>query len=253
MNPPVTADPSIDGVMTPCPCIAESIGPNDTSPEGLHLQPQVLDQAVTAATLCGAATRAEARAALASLPALGGQPENVVIALGNWLADLYPAPPGQEWGALQPDRVGEHLVATTLTEDPRMLPALLATAGAAQRHQALSVLARALANPTIAADLRDRLGEPRDVITTGVDGADLAGIALQVATETADPRRLIDTIRAGIAPLDTTHSNQSPGSSPNAPWPWPTSPPRSPPSWSTGSAGPQPIPSTSIPATSPDG
>ena len=87
----------------------------------------------------------------------------------------------------------------------RILPALLGTAGAAQRYQALSVLARALANPTIADDLRDRLGEQLlDVITTGVDGADLAGIALQVATETADPRRLIDTIRAGIAPLDTT-------------------------------------------------
>ena len=123
----------------------------------------------------------------------------------NWLADLYPAPPGQEWGALQPDRVGEHLVAATLTDDPRILPALLASSGAAQRYQALTVLARALANPTIAAELRDRLGEQlRHVITTGVEDADLAGIALQVATETADPQPLIDAIRASIAPLDTT-------------------------------------------------
>jgi len=64
-----------------------------------------------------------------------------------------------------------------LTDDPRILPALLVSAGAGQRYQALSVLARALANPSIAADLRDRLGEQlRDVITMGVEGAALMGI-----------------------------------------------------------------------------
>jgi hypothetical protein len=57
------------------------------------------------------------------------------------------------------------------------LPALLVSAGAGQRYQALSVLARALATPSIAADLRDRLGEQlRDVITMGVEGAALTGI-----------------------------------------------------------------------------
>jgi len=83
-------------------------------------------------------------------------------------------------GALQPDRVGEHLVATALTDDPRILPALLVSAGAGQRYQALSVLARALANPSIAADPKDRLGEQlRDVITMGVEGAALMGIRLR--------------------------------------------------------------------------
>jgi hypothetical protein len=73
--------------------------------------------------------------------------------------------------------VGEHLIATALTDDPRILPALLVSAGAGQRYQALSVLARALATPSIAADLRDRLGEQlRDVITMGVEGAALTGI-----------------------------------------------------------------------------
>jgi hypothetical protein len=62
-----------------------------------------------------------------------------------------------------------------LTDDPRILPALLVSAGAGQRYQALSVLARALANPSIAADPKDRLGEQlRDVITMGVEGAALA-------------------------------------------------------------------------------
>jgi Tetratricopeptide repeat len=178
-----------------------------TAPQ--RLQPQVLDQAVTAATLCGAATPAEARALLVVLPGLSGQPENAVIAVGNWLRELYPAPPGQAWGALQPDRVGEHLVAATLTDDPRILPALLGAAGAAQRYQAVTVLARALANPTIAAELRDRLGvQLREVFTAGDAGTVLAGIALQVATETADPRPLIDTIAAGIPTLTTTGLEQ---------------------------------------------
>ena len=72
---------------------------DDTIPQGLHLQPQVLEQAVTAATLCGAATPVETRALLAGLPALAGQPENVVIALESWVADLYPALPGQKVGS----------------------------------------------------------------------------------------------------------------------------------------------------------
>jgi hypothetical protein len=178
-----------------------------TAPQ--QLRPQVLDQAVTAATLCGAATPAEARALLVVLPGLSGQPENAVIAVSNWLRELYPAPPGQAWGALQPDRVGEHLVAATLTDDPRILPALLGAAGAAQRYQAVTVLARALANPTIAAELRDRLGvQLREVFTAGDAGTVLAGIALQVATETADPRPLIDTIAAGIPTLTTTGLEQ---------------------------------------------
>jgi hypothetical protein len=100
-----------------------------TAPRHPRLQPQVLDQAVTAATLCGAATSAEARALLAVLPGLSGQPENTVIAVGNWLRELYPAPPGQVWGALQPDGVGEQLIAATLADDPRILPALLGAAG----------------------------------------------------------------------------------------------------------------------------
>jgi hypothetical protein len=67
-----------------------------------------------------------------------------------------------------------------LIDDPRILPALLVSAGAGQRYQALRVLARALANPSIAADLRDRLGEQlRDVITMGVEGAALTGIPLR--------------------------------------------------------------------------
>jgi hypothetical protein len=180
-----------------------------TAPQQPRLQPQVLDQAVTAATLCGAPTSGEARALLAILPGLYGQPENAVIAVGNWLRELYPAPPGQVCGALQPDRVGEHLVAATLSDDARILPALLAAAGGGQQYQALTVLARAMANPTIAAELRDALGvQLREVFTCGDAGTDLAGVAVQVATETADPRPLIDTIAAGIAALTTTGLEQ---------------------------------------------
>jgi hypothetical protein len=76
-----------------------------------------------------------------------------------------------------------------LTDDPRILPALLVSAGAGQRYQALSVLARALANPSIAADPKDRLGEQlRDVITMGVEGAALTGIRQWCETRCAYKR-----------------------------------------------------------------
>jgi hypothetical protein len=83
-----------------------------------------------------------------------------------------------------------------LTDDPRILPALLVSAGAGQRYQALSVLARALANPSIAADLRDRLGEQlRDVITMGVEGAALTGIVLRNS-----PGQLADAASGPVSP-----------------------------------------------------
>ncbi|MGV9865702.1 tetratricopeptide repeat protein [Rhodococcus koreensis] len=169
----------------------------DTAPVGLHLQPPVLAQAVTAATVCGAATDVEARDLLATLPGLAGQPANTLIAVDTWLQGLYPAPPGHRWGTLQPDRVGEHLTATTLDDNSALLSALLTTTGDPQRHQALTVLARTLANRTVPAQTRDRLGgQLREVFTTGETGATLAEIALEVATETAEPRPLIDAVAA---------------------------------------------------------
>jgi hypothetical protein len=95
-----------------------------------------------------------------------------------------------------------------LTDDPRILPALLVSAGAGQRYQALSVLARALANPSIAADPKDRLGEQlRDVITMGVEGAALTGIPDRATARTSPaggwfPCRLVGPLQSGDGATD---------------------------------------------------
>jgi tetratricopeptide (TPR) repeat protein len=173
-----------------------------TVPDWLHLQPQVLAEAVVTATLCGAADYEEALAALAAVPTLRGRDQNGLIAVANWLRDLYPAPAGQLWGGLQPDRVGEHLVATSLTRAASPLKPLLAAARRPQQYQALTVLARTMANPTIAEGLRKQLSRQlAEVFTTDDPDGALAGVAIQVATETAEPERLIHAVATALDKL----------------------------------------------------
>jgi tetratricopeptide (TPR) repeat protein len=173
-----------------------------TVPEWLHLQPQVLAEAVAAATLCGAADDEDALAALVALPSLRGQDQNGLIAVANWLRDLYPAPAGQFWGGLQPDRVGDHLVATTLTRAPSPLKPLLAAASRPQQYQALTVLARTMANRNIAEGLRRRLSSQLTEVFIAADpDSALVGVAIQVATETAEPARLIHAVATALDKL----------------------------------------------------
>jgi tetratricopeptide (TPR) repeat protein len=177
-----------------------------TVPDWLHLQPQVLAEAVTTATLCGAADYEEALAALAALPTLRGRDQNGLIAVANWLRDLYPASAGQLWGGLQPDRVAEHLVATSLTRAPGLLKPLLAAACRPQQYQALTVLARTMANPTIAEGLRKQLSRQlTEVFTTADSDGALAGVAIQVATETAEPARLIHAVATALDKFSPEH------------------------------------------------
>jgi hypothetical protein len=56
---------------------------------------------------------------ISQVPLLAGQPRAVVTKLTMLLHDLYPAP---TWLAgVQPDLLGEHLVATSIDEDPLLL------------------------------------------------------------------------------------------------------------------------------------
>ncbi|MFD4179866.1 tetratricopeptide repeat protein [Rhodococcus sp. NPDC058514] len=170
-----------------------------TAPGWLNLERTALAQAVTAATMCGARTAAEGRAVLAALTSLRGQPENALIAVADWLSDLYPASPGRVWGGLQPDRVGEHLAATTLVDDPGLLPAVLSSASDGQRYQALTVLARTMSNPAVRTAVRDALtAQLVGVLTTSQAGPELVAVVAQVATEAAGPGRLIDAVTAAV-------------------------------------------------------
>jgi TPR repeat protein len=98
--------------------------------------------AVAAATLLGAVNEDEAVATLRRVPGLRDRSEDERRAVAIWLHDLYPVSGGRYWGSLQPDRLGEHLVARVAAEDRRLLDLLLADASQDQTSLANTILAR---------------------------------------------------------------------------------------------------------------
>ena len=162
---------------------------------GLDLKPSdVRDFAVTAATLMGAVTRAEALDTVARLPGLRDKPETDRYVATAWLRDLYPAPEGRYWGPLQPDRLGEHVVAHAAQRSPDWFTPALAGASDEQRHLALTVLARATdrhhsLQPFLTDLLRDNLPA-------------LAPHAITVATQTANPEPLAAALQQAAHTAD---------------------------------------------------
>jgi Trypsin-like peptidase domain len=177
-----------------------------TVPAGLGLHGDSLAEAVTVATLCGAASRNESLTVLAALPGLRQRTEDDRKVVADWLGELYPAAAGHEWGGLQPDRVGEHLVAGTLARRPALLPELMTAASPAQQYQALIVLARAVTNPAISDAIRTELNQQlTSLFTHGDVGVAFAGLALQAATQTAQPQPLLAAVTTAA---DTFGSDQ---------------------------------------------
>ncbi|MGV9812183.1 trypsin-like peptidase domain-containing protein [Streptomyces cellulosae] len=149
-----------------------------------------LANAVTVATLMGAADRNQALAVLARVRGLDGQSEGRLMDVDQWLTALYPASGTGRWGALEPDRLGEHLVATQLQDWPDLLTEPLAAATTAQLHRAFHVLARAgVDHASARAVLRFQVIEqlPRSGAT-----------ALAVALETEVPEFLIELLEEGV-------------------------------------------------------
>ena len=106
----------------------------------LDYQPVTLELAVAAATLLGASSEQEATATLARVPLLQDQALDARLAVARWIADLYPTAHDQYWGALQPDPLAEHHIATVLrNSDRELLDKLLADATYDQRVQGLDV------------------------------------------------------------------------------------------------------------------
>ena len=86
---------------------------------GLDLSATVLRRVVAAATLCGASSFDDAGALAGAVPGTGDLTQDRLHRLDSWLSGLYPPDTGQRWGSLQPDRLGEYLIATTLPDDTR--------------------------------------------------------------------------------------------------------------------------------------
>lgn len=159
-----------------------------------------LEQAIAAATLCGATNPDEAAAALARLPAFtgtDGTTHDLRNRTAHWLAGLYPPAPdqtGQFWGGISPDRLAEHFLARHLTGNPDLTEHLLAGASTGQTYQALTVLNRA--TPTHP-DL-----DPLLPALLATDPATRAPIALRVAIEAADHRPAADALTTVTPHLD---------------------------------------------------
>ncbi|MEU8383873.1 serine protease [Streptosporangium sp. NPDC048865] len=112
---------------------------------GLALNATSLERAIAAAALCGADDEMQAGATLEAVPGWDGVGADRRETAARWIRGLYPAPDGEYWGTLQPDRIGEHLVAAVTRETPGLLNVLLPAASVEQRQRALEMLARASA------------------------------------------------------------------------------------------------------------
>ena len=171
---------------------------------GVPFSAETLQDAVAVTTLAGASTRSEATTILPVVPGLVDATADAKGRISSWLRDLYPPDPGQWWGALQPDRVAEYHCARRLLNNPDVLPALLRNANNAQQRHALTVLARALSNPAMThgdiAQLTTQLG--------GAIEGDIRAygpVALEVATQTADPTALVGALRAVVDNATSAH------------------------------------------------
>ena len=168
---------------------------------GLDLSPAILRRVVAAATLCGAGSFGDASALAGAVPGIGDLTEDQLHRLDRWLNGLYPPDVGQRWGSLQPDRLGEYLIATTLPEVPGLFGALLTATDAARLHRALTVVGRALGNPALAEPRATELWtQVRDALAA--DLARLGPTTLQVITETANPQSMLAALHDAAETAD---------------------------------------------------
>ena len=149
----------------------------------LALETQALEYAVAVATLTASApamTPADAQQTALLLEAVPDIASDGALRhrAARWLHDLYPLR-GAWIAPLEPDLLGEALVAHVLTELPGLADDLLERVDDASAERALTVLTRASAqHPVGRATLRDVLDQ---------HVRKLAGIAIDVAQQAGDP------------------------------------------------------------------
>jgi hypothetical protein len=101
---------------------------------------------------------------------LGDQTEDARRRVDRWLGAVYPPASGQRWGTVQPDRLAEHLAASVLTSNQELLAGSLAPATDDQSGQALTLVTRALTNPSVSPDQRNSLRDQlRSVLSARLD------------------------------------------------------------------------------------
>ena len=159
---------------------------------GITLAPVTRHALVAATTLWGAATPADADRVLAAV--LPDTDRDTRAHTADWLATLY-RDGDRHWAGLQPDRLGEDLIATALSPGgrcPTLIADTIAAVSPGQLDQGLTVLGRA-------APWHPHLGE---AIAAAVLGAGAAGgrAAITVAARLDSPQPVL----AALARLITT-------------------------------------------------
>ncbi|WP_224283317.1 tetratricopeptide repeat protein [Streptomyces sp. LS1784] len=163
----------------------------------------ILETALAAAHLMGAADREQADRLWQRLPALADQTRDQRNSVTNWLTALYPAPApgGQPWGSLQPDRLAERHIGRALDDQPELAEHLVDGADDIQTAQLLIVYSRAAAHPVFYNRLNTHL--------TNLCVRHYQRLAPQTAiaaTHTNHPQPLVDALDALVTtatvPLD---------------------------------------------------
>ncbi|MBH0781479.1 ATP-binding protein [Nocardia bovistercoris] len=155
---------------------------------GLKLDRGTMDRVVAAATLFGAADKTAAGRVIAAIPDLAHTKKRR-REVREFLRHFYPSSETY-WGTIQPDKLGEYLIAREAAADrdlvPELIDAVIEDDGAEQITHALRVLVAVAADhEQQAADLVDLISErPRA----------LAGPAARLATATANPVPLVAAI-----------------------------------------------------------
>lgn len=155
--------------------------------------PGLLRRAVAAATLYGADTRAEAIALLRLIPGWAVEKANVWEFAADWLHEMYPPSADGYLGGLQPDPLGEHLVALAVRDAPALVRDLLPAGTSGQREHGLTVLSRVAADH---GDLRELI-----VATFAAAARELSVPAIVVAVRAEQPGPLVDGLRAALDAL----------------------------------------------------
>ena len=120
--------------------------------------PLLRRRVVALATLTAPTDEPRATQLLRLVPELRDANAERLLGLAQWASELYPS--SGYWGALEPDLLGEHLVATTLSAMPEILHGVLAASDPHAAVQPLDVYARAAPDhPELARALQAVLSE----------------------------------------------------------------------------------------------
>ena len=168
----------------------------------LNCQDTTLELAIGTATFLGASNEQEAVDTLACIPQLQGQSPDTMLALARWIADLYPATPGQYWGTLQPDPLAEHHIRTVIwSGDSGLLETLLTSGTFDQKVHGLLRLFRARqASEMSRAGLREILrGRRTELEEAAVTASMLAG---------TDAETYVSNVRDTVAAMSHDDRNR---------------------------------------------